>query len=319
MAAEGWEVTDVILRILGAFYAFAGLAAARAAIMSHLIDKAIAAISWKKTSARENALNIWLLIGAVTVFLSGVLLLGGLRIAVWAFTLSTLQQALYLFLLAPRYFDVEDPPDPTGRRQTTNAFVVYAAATAFVIWADWRGHLIPIAEASAPALAAIGAGIVAYAIYVLRRTWWTPRQSSGGFKDGFPGADDGQPSRPLHETTRVKVMAEYQCDPLWAIDEDLYGCFAPADLGLSPELIDDFGTWAAEFDASYDTEDFSKSLWSTDQQADHDARGRQLAIRLKRERPDLMVYVLEPEVGVVEVHADGVASAWRGAADLTTG
>jgi hypothetical protein len=36
----------------------------------------------------------------------------------------------------------------------------------------------------------------------------------------------------------------------------------------------------------------------------HTADGRKLAVRLKRERPDLMVYVLEADTGVVEVHAD---------------
>ena len=45
-------------------------------------------------------------------------------------------------------------------------------------------------------------------------------------------------------------------------------------------------------------------MWSEEQHAAHAAEGRRLAGRLKRERPDLMVYVLEGDIGVVEVHAD---------------
>jgi hypothetical protein len=175
--------------------------------------------------------------------------------------------------------------------------------------------LTPVDEASWPVLAALAGAIVFYAFYVLRRTWWPARQKdNGGTAEDFSDFTDAEPSRPLHETTRVKVMAEYQCDPLWSIDEDLYGCFAPADLGLSPELVADFQSWSDAYDNSYDADDPLNSRWTAEQQAAHVAEERALAVRLKRERPDLMVYVMEPEIGVVEVHEDGVASPWRGPA-----
>jgi hypothetical protein len=44
--------------------------------------------------------------------------------------------------------------------------------------------------------------------------------------------------------------------------------------------------------------------WSDAQHAEHAAEGRRLAGRLKRERPDLMVYVMEADIGIVEIHAD---------------
>ena len=44
------------------------------------------------------------------------------------------------------------------------------------------------------------------------------------------------------------------------------------------------------------------SLWSDAEHAAHATDGRRLAVRLKRERPDLMVYVLGADTGVVEVH-----------------
>jgi hypothetical protein len=45
-------------------------------------------------------------------------------------------------------------------------------------------------------------------------------------------------------------------------------------------------------------------LWSEEQHRAHEGAGRPLAVRLARERPDLMVYVLDGSTGVVEVHAD---------------
>ena len=90
------------------------------------------------------------------------------------------------------------------------------------------------------------------------------------------------------------------------LDEERYGCFAPAMLDLSPELAADLNAWAAAYDTSFDPDDPVVSLWSEEQHQAHAADGRKLAVRLKRERPYLMVYVLEADTGVVEVHADDV-------------
>ncbi len=65
-----------------------------------------------------------------------------LDIAPWLFVISSIGQAVYLFVLAPRYFDVVDPPDEQGRRQTTNAFVIYVAATTLVVWAAVLDRLV---------------------------------------------------------------------------------------------------------------------------------------------------------------------------------
>ena len=98
-------------------------------------------------------------------------------------------------------------------------------------------------------------------------------------------------------------MADYYCDPLWALDEDLYGCFPPEIWACrrvelaSPRL-------GGAYDASLGPDDPATSLWSDAEHAAHAAEGRRLAVRLKRERPDLMVYVLEADAGVVEIHAD---------------
>jgi hypothetical protein len=53
---ETVELTDVALRIIGAFYAFGAFAATRAGLMSQFIDQAIAAIALKKpTRDRDGA------------------------------------------------------------------------------------------------------------------------------------------------------------------------------------------------------------------------------------------------------------------------
>ncbi|KAB2937666.1 MAG: hypothetical protein K8F92_14845 [Hyphomicrobium sp.] len=298
---ESIELTDILLRVIGAFYAFAGFVATRAGLTSHFLDRAIAAIAAKRPTPIENAQNAWLVAASALVLAGGVSLLAGLEPAAWVFAASTLGQAAYIFVVAPRYFDRDDPPDPQGRRQTTNAFVVYAAATALVLWAAWRGRLTPLQDATTAELVAVAAALLLYAGYVARTLWWTPRAPAGG---GLFGTTSDTPSRPLHESKRVKVMADYGCDPLWALDEDLYGCFAPEDLALSPELTSGLRAWAAAYDGALNGDDASTSLWGEAQHAAHAAEGRRLAGRLKRERPDLMVYVLEGDTGVVEVHPD---------------
>jgi hypothetical protein len=316
MESESIELTDIVLRVIGAFYAFAGYVATRSAMMSRFLDQAIAAIAMKKPTRAETAQNAWLLATAALVLTGGVLLLGGLELAAWVFVVSALGQAAYISYVAPRYFDADDPPGADGRRQTTNAFVIFAAATAFIVWAAYRGRLTSVQDASTPVLIAVAAALLLCAGYVARTLWWSPRKPGGG---GLLGAmaNDGSANDPGHwphddpslhraESKRVKLMADYMCEPLWALDDGLYGSFAPEHLGLSQELSADINAWAAAYDSSFDPDDPVVSRWSETQHQAHAADGRTLAVCLKRERPDLMVYVLDGETGVVEVHADEI-------------
>ena len=301
---ETIELTDVVLRVIGAFYAFGGFVATRAGLMSQFIDQAIAAIALKKPPRSETAQNAWLIATAALVLIGGVLLLAGLQLAAWVFVASCLGQAAYIYYVAPRFFDGENEPDGDGRRGSTNAFVIYSAATAFILWAVYRGRLLMLDKSSTPALIAVGAALLLYAGYVARALWWSPRKgsaSAGGLLGAMP---DDKPGLPPHESKRIKVMADYGCDPLWALDEERYGCFAPEMIDLSPELTADLNAWAAAYDTSFNADDPASGVWSDERYAAHAAEGRRLAGRLKRERPDLMVYVLEGDIGVVEVHAD---------------
>jgi hypothetical protein len=161
------DLTELSQRAIGAFYTFAGYIAIRAALTSRLIDRAIAAIALEKETAAEKAQGAWLMSAALVVLAGGVLLMLLLDLAAWAFVASAVGQAAYLFVVAPRYFDVDEPPDARGRRQSTNAFVLYSAATAFVLWAYCTGRLIGWREVPWPVLAGAAAAVAAYAVYAL--------------------------------------------------------------------------------------------------------------------------------------------------------
>lgn len=294
---------EVLLCVVGAFYAFAGYVATRAGLTSHFVDRAIAAIGGKKPSAVDTAQSYWLLSAATLILAGGVALVVLLDIAVWLFLASAAGQAMYLFVVAPRYFDVADPPDPRGRRQSTNAFVIYLAATAFVVWAAATGKLVSGQQLgwllAVPAVAVIAH--LAYVVWMLAgaRTTKAPPLFAGLSQEGNDA--DG---RDRAQCKRIKVMTDYDTHPLWALDEDLYGDFPPEQLNLSPELTRDLNAWAEAYSSSLNREDPADSLWSDQEFAAHEAMARPLAVRLARERPDLMIYVLEGEVGVVEVHGD---------------
>jgi hypothetical protein len=91
---------------------------------------------------------------------------------------------------------------------------------------------------------------------------------------------------------------------LWALDPGVVGNFAPEDLGLSEELGRDLNEWAAAFNSFLDRDNPAESLASPQQHSAHEAQGRQLAIRLARERPDLEIYAYETATGVVRVYAE---------------
>lgn len=303
---ETIELTDIALRVIGAFYAFAGFVATRVGMMSFFLDKALAALTLKKPSRIERAQSAWHLSSAALVLAGGLALMAGLHAAVYLFIASSLGQAAYIFFVAPRYFDREDPPDPGGRRQTTNAFVIYTAATAFICWAAWRGRLTPLSEATTIELAAVGAGLLVYAVYVARTMWWSPRKSANEETSSFDfgATDPDTPSRPLHTSQRIKLMADYGCDPIWAMDHDIYGCFPPEELNLSPELSEAINAWSAAFEAGYNPDDPGDASWTDEHQRAHEVEGRRLAIRIKREKPELTVFTHTFADGALEVQAE---------------
>ncbi|MEQ1612575.1 MAG: hypothetical protein ABL904_07460 [Hyphomicrobiaceae bacterium] len=286
----------VILIAIGAFYVFAGIVATRAALISLFLDRALTAISGKRPAFRETALSAWLLGAANLVLAGGAALMLRLDLAVWLFAASLAGQIAYLLVLAPLYFDVDDPPDATGRRRTINATLIYAAATALVAWAADAGHLSDWRDAPWPMLAAAAAAIAAHCGYTL----WKAASPIAPAADHAPDMES-QPD-PAH-SKRIKVMADHYSHPLWAMDEGLCGDIAPESLSLSPELTGDLTDWAEAYMGSLNPDDPATGHWTDAQHRDHAAKARSLAIRLARERPDLIICVSDGAGGATEVHA----------------
>jgi hypothetical protein len=295
------DLTDILLRLVGAFYAFAGVVASRVALTSHFLDRAISAIGGKPTPRAETLQFYWLLGSALLVLASGAALMLRIDIAAWVFLASALGQAAYILVLAPRSFDLHDPPDARGRRQTVNAFVVYSAATALVLWALATGRLLPWRDLPWPLAAGTAAAVIGWVAYVGHLLNGKPPASPLA---GFTDMGDGDPSPDRTQARHIKVMADYDCHPLWALDDGLYGDIPPADMGLSAALARDLDAWAEAYTSALDSDNPSVSRWSDEQHRTHAAAARPLAVRLARERPDLEIYVLDGESGVVRVHPD---------------
>lgn len=160
------DAVDILLRLLGAFYVFAGYIAARATLTGLLIDRAIAALSAGVPSRAEMQRAWSMLATSVLVFAGGLALVLALQISVWLFAACLAQQAIYFWVVAPRFLDPHDEPDPQGRRQSLNAFVIYAIATALVLWAHATGRLLTLHEASPIALAVGAAAMATFLAYV---------------------------------------------------------------------------------------------------------------------------------------------------------
>ena len=303
-----------LLLLFGAFYSFAGVAGLKAALSSRFIDIAVASIEGKPPLQSETARAAWMLVGALLVLAGGLALLLRLEWAAWIFLASAAAQALYLLAVAPLFLDPTDPPDPRGRQQTVNAFIIYAAVTAFLLWAYGTGRLIPLAEVWLPALAVAGLLLAAAAIYGAK-SFIFPFANPGFAADASaagpaPGMGDGEPDtadRPIHTSRRILLMADYHCDPLWAHDADLDGTIPTADLGLSPELAADLTAWSDAYTNALNPDDPLNPDWTPDDFRAHWKEGVELARRLKRELPDREIFVYDSDSGHIEVHLDSSA------------
>jgi len=280
------DFVDIVLRAIGAFYVLAGFVAARAALTSNLVDQAIAALTLEKTGRVETHRTIWLLGLSVLFFAGGVFLILLLEPAAWLFAIAAFVQALFFLVLGPRYFDVADPPPPAARQRSINAFVVFAACTLLILWADFVGRLTRITDAPPLLWGSAAAAIALHVGYILRHAL-LPAKRSPAFA-GFDAADShddlAEPDHhqsALANSRRIKVMTDYDTYPLWALDEGLVGDFAPHQLGVSLELENDLWSWAGEFDASLDRDDPANSHWSEARHGQHIEEGLTLARRIK--------------------------------------
>lgn len=169
--------TAIALSLVGAFYVFAGVIAMRVGLTDRMLDEAISKLSMVPVDRVDVLRGRWNRAIAGLTFLSGLLAIARLDVALAAFAASALAQAAYLFHVAPNVLDKLDAPDPLGRHRTRNAFVIYLAATLFVGWAWTQGHLTPVVSAPWPVLALVAVLAAAYVAYALLAGRLTSRKS----------------------------------------------------------------------------------------------------------------------------------------------
>jgi hypothetical protein len=290
---------DWTLRAIGGFYMFAGIVLVRAICVSRVIDAALARLGGGGTTRVVDAKAVWHLANAVLIFAGGAALALLLDLSAWLFTLSSLLQALYFVWLAPRVFDAGDPPDATGRRQSINAFLIYLVVTGLVLWAARDGRFSNWQETPWPLLALASIAVIGLAGYAARHGT-APLASTGMLRETLPSARGEDAGFDLSGVRRIKVMAEIGRHPLWTIDEGWHADFPPDALGLTTDLCQEIEQWSAAYATSTGN---WEAAWTDEQRAGHLAAARLLAERIAAERPDLVVFVLEPGIGVVQVNA----------------
>lgn len=83
---------------------------------------------------------------------------------------------------------------------------------------------------------------------------------------------------------KLKVMADYQCHPLWDMSPGMYGDVDPNTLPISAELKQEFADWARVFDETLDASDPARSGFrNAGDKAAFKAKGIQLAEQLQKE------------------------------------
>lgn len=86
---------------------------------------------------------------------------------------------------------------------------------------------------------------------------------------------------------RIKLMADYECFPLWDMGPSGPGNLDPRELPISRLLIERLEAWAGKYDETLDREDPSSSGFSTrNLHRSFVEEGRRLAVQLAQEVGD---------------------------------
>jgi len=91
----------------------------------------------------------------------------------------------------------------------------------------------------------------------------------------------------------IRISADYECYPLWEANPGIVGNINPADLPISPELIDQLMSWANTFDKTLNMDDPVNSGFQNDQEEfSFREEGLILAEKLKNELGEGYLIVL---------------------------
>lgn len=88
----------------------------------------------------------------------------------------------------------------------------------------------------------------------------------------------------------IRLMADYQCFPLWDVSPGSCGDIDPDELPISQKLKSDLMSWALKYDGTLDAEYPPHSKFPSDaDEAEFNEEGRCLLVRLRGELKDYVV------------------------------
>ncbi|NOT40519.1 MAG: hypothetical protein HOP13_08510 [Alphaproteobacteria bacterium] len=231
---------------VGAFYVFAGVVVMRAMALDRAMNELLAALN-DPVAPKELLRSRVMTVGAFLTLAGGVALMLLSPLAALLFVANALWQGGYL-LWAEKALPPEDDDDARGRAQTKNAFVVYLAATSFVVWLVVQGQLRAWSVPATVHLIDIGimiAGCGAAWAFI-----HAPRRSNR--ESAEPAAALDLPDEEA-VPVRLRLAPEWNCSPLWNADTG-----APVSvyrLGLSFDLADRIEAWDDAWQATYNEAD----------------------------------------------------------------
>lgn len=277
---------------LGFFYVIAGLFVLRTIYVGTLLDRAIDAIKLSKPDPKEQMKTFILTAGAYLTAASGASLVTLSSLATILFALNVGVQGGYL-LWASKALPPEDEADRKGRRQTTNAFVIYSAVTAFILWLEYTGGLRPwprdvqslLIELIAPAAAALACYLLVYQPGMRTKASGFGFGSGGSFGD--PGSGTGDEAigavtggeRTQSSPVNLRLRPEFSCWPLW--DADTGENVSHYHVDISFDLAERIEIWDDRFQAVYRDEDPASSAFpSPEEEQSYVEEGRAIAREL---------------------------------------
>lgn len=94
----------------------------------------------------------------------------------------------------------------------------------------------------------------------------------------------------------IKLMADYQCFPLWEASPGEVGEINPSELPISPALQKKLFTWASTFDATLSMDDPLCSGFASEEAAEQFRKGGMfLANQLQSELGNGYVVIYKPQ------------------------
>lgn len=266
------DLIDIVPRLAGLFYVFAGYASLRAIIMDAFLDRALSALGSAAEDPTEAARRR--VLGTFSVGVGA----GGAALALmsfWAlplFVSGAVLQALWLAWIRG-FFITPEEDDEQSRRQVANAAVIYAVATVGVIWLWWAGRLGPWDDMVAIAGTVVAAACLGgWFLYQLR---WKPLPPAllGA------AADDGL-DMPQTEPARLLIDPALGYWPL--VDAD-NGRRVSHWVWLPQELAARIEEWDDIFQLSFDPEDaLARSVFpSPEAEAGYHAEAEAIAVELR--------------------------------------